>query len=491
MAGHNSDYELKSVNVTEQAKPPLPSAHDVSSEEDTAHVQTRTRRLFSLNKLFAFHLNYMGTWYGVGGNMYFAMYNGGPSAWFFGYLIIFFFACFQVASFAELSSIQPIAGAQYYWTYHFAPPTPLLEALVQINYSDYEQTGWRTMLITLAVLSAMTFVNLYCFRVVPFVELITGILSLILFLAFVVIYLVMGPRNSVDIFTTSGTLSGWEDFYASSHVGALSSFFLFIGFEGVINMGEESKTAQVVVPKSLLWSVVTGGLMGFIFSIVLMFVIPSPEVLIAAANPQIATMLHVTGSIKATTAMGSFYLFLQWSSAMCTISSASRLTWAWARDGGLPQYFGHVDGKYRIPLRAVSLNSVIIALLSLLNLGSGAFVALGAISSLATTALYINAIILAVVLYARFTSGFKLGEWNLGKWGAPINVIALVYTIYAVIWFPWPQTVPVDGSTLNYSGPVTGLVLVAAVTLWFMKSRHHWEGPSRAVAKIVLENAKK
>lgn len=49
--------------------------------------------------------------------MYFALANGGPAAWFFSYIIVSFGALCQTASFAEMASIQPIAGAQYYWTY--------------------------------------------------------------------------------------------------------------------------------------------------------------------------------------------------------------------------------------------------------------------------------------------------------------------------------------------------------------------------------------
>lgn len=42
-------------------------------------------------------------------------------------LICFQFVVFagvlcQVASLSEMSSVQPIAGAQYHWTWHLAPP---------------------------------------------------------------------------------------------------------------------------------------------------------------------------------------------------------------------------------------------------------------------------------------------------------------------------------------------------------------------------------
>lgn len=49
--------------------------------------------------------------------MYYALQNGGPAAWLFSFVIVVFGALCQAASFAEMASIQPIAGAQYYWTH--------------------------------------------------------------------------------------------------------------------------------------------------------------------------------------------------------------------------------------------------------------------------------------------------------------------------------------------------------------------------------------
>lgn len=49
----------------------------------------------------------------------------------------------------------------------------------------------------------------------------------------------------------------------------------------------------------------------------------------------------------------------------------SRLTWAFARDKGLPfsEYFAHVNEHHRIPTRAVSLVAIVVVLLSLINIG--------------------------------------------------------------------------------------------------------------------------
>lgn len=104
----------------------------------------------------------------------------------------------------------------------------------------------------------------------------------------------------------------------------------------------------------------------------------------------------------------------------------------------VPAYFGLVDGKHRVPLRAVLLTCLIVGLLALLNIGQSSFIALGAITSLSSISLYLSyAIVLAVALYKRLTDGLPTGEWTLGRWGLPINIFSLVFTLYSMIWLPF------------------------------------------------------
>lgn len=156
---------------------------------------------------------------------------------------------------------------------------------------------------------------------------------------------------------------------------------------------------------------------------------------------------------------------------------------------GLPQYFGIVDGKSRVPARAIVMTSIIVLLLSLLNIGSSSYIALNAIVSLSSLAIYMSyAIVLACVLYARLTNGLELGQWNLGRAGSAVNILGLVYTLYAMIWLPFPTDLPATASNMNYCGPVFGMVLVATITLWFIRAQRGWDGPNRAVVDFVLKS---
>ena len=54
-------------------------------------------------------------------NLSAVFWNGGPETLAWGCLIVVIGALAQSASLAEMASIQPIAGAQYHWTYFLAP----------------------------------------------------------------------------------------------------------------------------------------------------------------------------------------------------------------------------------------------------------------------------------------------------------------------------------------------------------------------------------
>jgi choline transport protein len=216
---------------------------------------------------------------------------------------------------------------------------------------------------------------------------------------------------------------------------------------------------------------------------------PSVETLLDSPSPLVTILVSSTGTTGAT-AMASGLVAMGICGNIGVVSSVSRLTWAWARDSGLPRYFAHVDEKHRVPTRAVMLTCSLATVLALLNLGNGSYIALGAITSLSSLACYVSyAIILASILYARFTNGIQLGEWNLGKAGAVINIAALIYTIWVAIFLPFPSNLPVTASNMNYCGPVLGAVLVGTIGWWAVRTRHNWRGPNRNIVKFVLEHS--
>lgn len=65
----------------------------------------------------------------------------------------------------------------------------------------------------------------------------------------------------------------------------------------------------------------------------------------------------------------------------------------------------------------------------------------------------------------------------MGRIGIPINIFALCYIIYVVIWMPFPQILPVTKDNMNYSGPVLGAVLLGALGHWFIRGHKTFKMP--------------
>lgn len=118
--------------------------------------------------------------------------------------------------------------------------------------------------------------------------------------------------------------------------------------------------------------------------------------------------------------------------------------------------------------------------------------AFGAITALSSIALYTSyAIAISSMLYTRYSKHqtLQLGEWNLGRYGGAINIFALIYTLYVIVFLPFPSTIPVTAAYMNYAGPVMVFVLLVAITLWYVRAKRHWKGPNITIIDFVIANS--
>jgi choline transport protein len=138
---------------------------------------------------------------------------------------------------------------------------------------------------------------------------------------------------------------------------------------------------------------------------------------------------------------------------------------------------------------------IVIALLSLINIGSST--ALNAILSLSTIALYTSYVIpITCLIFMRFRVKQKVydsaaghaeiseeklvfGPWNLGRWGLWINIYGAVYATLLIPFMALPTTLPLSAKTMNYGGPVFGLVLLFAGIDYVVRGKMSFVGPRR------------
>lgn len=76
-----------------------------------------------------------------------------------------------------------------------------------------------------------------------------------------------------------------------------------------------------------------------------------------------------------------------------------------------------------------------------MRIGPVAFYAITALSTIALLQCYCLSI--ACVLWRRVVHPETLppAEFSLGRWGVPINALAVVYSLWAFFWACWPQEV--------------------------------------------------
>ncbi|KAK2789102.1 hypothetical protein FQN52_006365 [Onygenales sp. PD_12] len=260
------------------------------------------------------------------------------------------------------------------------------------------------------------------------------------------------------------------------------------GFDGAVHMSEEVRRAKKAVPRSMFWTVALNGVLAYGIIITILFTMGPISDIVNASSPIMHIFYHATGSLSAATALICGLVIISFAVNLASIASTSRLTWAWSRDGALPKWFSYIDQKHSVPVRAVWLPIVIVMVLSCLNIASttafGAFVALTSIGLFAS---YIIAI--SCMLHARFyRNRLKFGEWTMGRLGLPVNIFALLYTLYLTVFLPFPQLLPVEADNMNYALPIFGANILFALAFWFLWARKNWRGLNKEVIRLVVES---
>lgn len=248
-------------------------------------------------------------------------------------------------------------------------------------------------------------------------------------------------------------------------------------------MSDEVKNAEKKIPQNMVLSVLINGVQTFIMVTVLLLCIGD---LVAALNtptgyPGIEILRQATRSTAGATVL---IVILSWNGLVALFSSlacVSRLTWAFARDRGLPfpDFFGRVHPTLRIPLERSHAGFDNRDATDAAELGSAT--AIYAILSLTNLALYTSylQIVGSFLIHKLRGNPVPFGPFTLGKWGYAINIYAIGFLVFIVVWLPFPPFPPVTGSNMNYSGPICGFVLCAALTDWFVWGHNRFAVPTK------------
>jgi amino acid transporter len=170
-----------------------------------------------------------------------------------------------------------------------------------------------------------------------------------------------------------------------------------------------------------------------------------------------------------------------WFCGLSSITSNSRMLFAFARDGGLPfsPWIAHVSARYQSPDVAIWVSTAAAFGVALWSQAYAVMVALS------TTALYAS-YALPILLVARRELGAPTalrdnrgkarsrGPWHLGRYSLPVNVVALAWIAVITVLFVLP---PNELAGYTFAGSLTLLHLY-----WRYYMRGRFRGPRLATA---------
>jgi amino acid transporter len=140
-------------------------------------------------------------------------------------------------------------------------------------------------------------------------------------------------------------------------------------------------------------------------------------------QPVVQIFVDVFGTSGAMVAM-TLVILCVWHCGLFSLTSNSRMMFAFSRDGALPKFFDHVDERFHSPIRTIWLAATLAFILSLPSLGSA--VAFSAATSIATIGLYISYTI-PILVAVIWPHNFKRGPFSLGVASRWIGMTACLW----------------------------------------------------------------
>jgi urea carboxylase system permease len=449
------------------------SPQDVADRDD-AHLRSlgikpELRRTLGFLSNFAIAFSFISVSTGSYGNFGVGIGLGGP-AFFWSWPIVIIGQTIVALVFAELASHFPVAGSIYQWSkrlsnrtlgwftgwfYFWAQVVTVTAVAVIVAFvidgihgpvgdtpflDSPDPTGITTMFtfISLMTLVFTTAINAFGVRLLSFLNNLGVATEIIGMFFFALILLFFANHQSPAVlFDTGGAEAATGGSYLPAFMlGMFMALFIVYGFDTAGTFGEETIDASRHAPRGVLASILISGAVGAVFLLGVILAIPSiPDAMAegqAGGFPIATTIITVLQTeLFAGITLGELYLFVILASVfVCTLAiqgAATRMMFSMSRDHHLPlgSLWGQVNQSFKTPANAAIAVGVLAALPILVVGPLGGFY----MSIAATGLIYLSYFLCNVgVLMARRRGWPHKPAWfNLGRWGMPINILALIW----------------------------------------------------------------
>ena len=446
------------------------SADDQAAQDD-AHLRSlgikpELRRTLGFLANFALAFSFISVSTGSFGNFGIGIGLGGPMM-FWTWLIIVAGQTIVALGFAELASHYPVAGSIYQWSkrlsnrtlgwftgwFYFWAQVVTVTAVACIVAFVIDglmgQEGFLDSASPIAAVNMFTFIalltlvittaiNAFGVRLVATLNNIGVATEILGMLVFALILLFFANHQSPAVlFDAAGAQDANNgNFLATFALGFFMSIFILYGFDTAGTFGEETLDPGRQAPRGVLSAVWISGAVGVVFLLAVILslkdVPATMEEGLAGGFPIATTITeNLTATIAGGLTVGKLYLVVILASVfVCTLAiqgAATRMMFSMSRDRHLPlgSVWGRVNPTFRTPANAAIAVGILAAIPILLVGPIGGIT----LSIAATGLIYLSYFLCNLgVARARLNGWPHTRAWfNLGRWGLPVNFLALIW----------------------------------------------------------------
>ncbi|EMT72455.1 amino acid/polyamine transporter I [Fusarium oxysporum II5] len=504
-----SSEDLGQAEITNRA-PSIGKGSIIDADDRRLRAQghkAELERSFSWLGALALAYSISNSWLTYASSFGLVLIYGGGVTTLFALLIAAAAQWIVFLGLAELCSAFPSSGGQYHFTYIIASPkTRNFGAYVtgSINilawwittcsgliytaisafgcaaawFPDFAQQRYQVYLCYLGI-TVLSLIPIYTIkqRYLDFMTESTTGFSLIGMVLTISVCLGMadGDYAPGTIILENRGISGWNA-GTGWLLSIAAALYCFAANGAVTHIAEELPNPGRKLPQILSMSMAMGVVIVIPWTVAMLFSIKDMQAVQSSFLPSFEVFYQATGSKAAATGLQAYLTFLYYTCIPSQWVTCSRITWAFARDQGLPfaEYWQHIDPKRGIPWRTTLLSAAFCAVYGLIYVASTT--AFNSIINATCLMLNLSYVIPQGVLLTQGRDKLPRRVFNLGKLGYAVNLYSVVFMIVIGVVFCLPQTNPTTAGSMNYNAPVIVGLFTIVCLLW-IERRSKFNGP--------------
>lgn len=482
------------------------------------------RRVLTTLDIISAGFNICNSWCGVAATLFLGFLAGGPVTIIYGIIVATFVVGCCALSMAELAAKYPTAGGQYHWTYILAPRSirrfasymagiinifawqalaasicviipQLVLGMAVYWHPNYVPQNYQSFLIYQATNLIVLAYNIGVLQRAHYTHTVGMVYSLLLGFSIFVACLAKANPKAPDstvwtLFVNEGT--GWPSGVVFL-TGMANPNFAYVGIDGAVHLAEDAINAATAVPWALVAAMGIGFVTCFPFVVAMFYCISDPGAILESPVPIFGIFEQALRSGSGATAMTTLLIMTGIFALNATQQTSSRLSWSFARDGGLifSKQIGHVSPSLGVPVWALLFNAFVVFVMGCIYLGSQV-----AFNAIVGTCLILMHLSIAIPIVFLMVSGRaqrflpRKGHWNMGAFGWLFNFFTVGWSLITLIFYCFPTTNPTTSGMMNYAVAVLAVFMLCAVVNWFVYANRRYQGPKIDMAKLELLTAR-